>query len=142
MPLTATSFDVEFLFDKLRIPDHPSGTLTAFSLFGPSNFILGPGTIQWSSDDIFNYPGWRVCSETSSDLTGVLGVIVGTIVGVSVGVGVCLGLGLCLCLYCCLCRKKAHGPPPLQRPTTEAHEPQPAVATKTNLTTRANPMSV
>jgi hypothetical protein len=26
-------------------------------------------------------------------------------------------------------RKKARGPPPLQRPTTEAHEPQPAVAT-------------
>jgi len=62
-----------------------------------------------------------------------------TIVGASVGVGVGVGLCLCLCLYCCCCRKKARaGTPPLQRPTTEAHEPQPAVATKTNLTSRAN----
>jgi hypothetical protein len=68
-----------------------------------------------------------------------VGQVVGTIVGVAVGVGVGLGLCLCLCLYCCCCRKKARaGTPPLQRPTTEAHEPQPAVATKTNLTTRAN----
>ena len=69
--------------------------------------------------------------------------VVGTIIGVSVGVGVCGGLWLLLCMYCCLrwCHKKAHGTPPLQRPTTEAHEPRPAVATKTYLTTRANPMS-
>ena len=62
------------------------------------------------------------------------------IVGVLVGLGVCLGLGLGLGLYCCLSRrrKEARGPPPLQRPTTEAHQPQPAVATKTNLTTQAN----
>jgi hypothetical protein len=72
-------------------------------------------------------------------LGDAVGQIVGTIVGISVGVGVGLGLCLCLCLYCCCCRKKARaGTPPLQRPTTEAHEPQPAVATKTNLTSRAN----
>eukprot|EP00900_Chrysochromulina_parva_P026955 jgi/Chrpa1/8894/Chrysochromulina_OHIO_Genome00017422-RA len=64
-PLTATSFSTEGNFDFLRIPSHPSGTLTAFSgSTGPSNFILGPGTIQWSSDDI-TYTGWRVCSYPS-----------------------------------------------------------------------------
>ena len=135
MPLTATSFDVSFFFDddELRIPSHPDGTLRAFFFLGPRNFILGPGTIQWSSDISFNDTGWRVCSETREDLTGV-------IVGVLVGGGVCLCLCLCLCLYCCLSRrrKEARGPPPLQRPTTVAHEPQPAVATKTNLTTQAN----
>ena len=143
IPLTATSFDVIFFFDddELRIPSHPDGTLEAFSLFGPLNFISGPWTIQWSSDISVNDTGWRrVCSETSNDLNDLTGVIVGVIVGVLVGLGVCLGLGLGLCLYCCLSRrrKEARGPPPLQRPTTEAHQPQPAVATKTNLTTQAN----
>ena len=66
-----------------------------------------------------------------------------TIYWVLIGLGVCLGLCLILCLFRCLYRrcKKARGTPPLQRPTTEAHEPRPTVATKTNLTTRANPMS-
>jgi hypothetical protein len=141
MPLTATSFDVEFFFDddRLCIPSHPSGTLRCFpSLFfsEPDYFILGPGTIQWSSDIGYNDTGWRVCSDEQRPNVGV-------IVGVIVGLGGCLGLWLGLCLYCAWCRKKARGTPPLQRPTTEAHEPQPAVETKTNLTTRANlnPMS-
>ena len=49
-PLTATSFITEGGYDYLRIPSHPSGTLTSFSGgSGPFNFILGPGTIEWSS---------------------------------------------------------------------------------------------
>ena len=66
-PLTATSFNTEGGFDFLRIPSHPSGMLTAFSgETGPSNFVLGPGTIQWSSDSSVTSSGWRVCSSPAS----------------------------------------------------------------------------
>ena len=64
-PLTATSFSTEYFWDYLRIPSHPSGTLTNFNSGlggGPSNFILGPGAIQWSSDSSVVSSGWRVCS--------------------------------------------------------------------------------
>jgi len=65
-PLTATSFITESCCDYLRIPSHPSGTLTAFSGWtGPSNFILGPGTIQWSSDSRVTHTGWRVCAGSA-----------------------------------------------------------------------------
>mgnify|MGYP003880920193 FL=1 len=62
--LTATSFSTEEGVDILRIPD-PSGSLTIFSgVSGPSNYLLGPGLIEWHSDiDSNNYPGWRVCSS-------------------------------------------------------------------------------
>jgi hypothetical protein len=61
--------------------------------------------------------------ETSSDPTGV-------IIGVIVGVIVTLVLALAILhrRRHDMHRKKARGPPPLQRPTTEAHEPQPATA--------------
>ena len=60
-PLTATSFDTEACCDHLSIPSHPLGTLTGFSAPGPSNFILGPGRIQWSTDGSVTHTGWRVC---------------------------------------------------------------------------------
>ena len=64
-PLTATSFDTEAGYDYLHIPSHPSGTLTAFSgSTGPSNFILGPGTIRWSANLYHASTGWRVCSHS------------------------------------------------------------------------------
>jgi hypothetical protein len=65
-PLTATSFSTEAGWDILRIPSHPSGTLTSFSGGGgPSNFILGPGTIEWSqtADWVYTMSGWRVCVQ-------------------------------------------------------------------------------
>ena len=56
--------------DVLRIPSHPSGTLTNFTgrnvpYGGPNDFVLGPGTIQWSSDGSRTGTGWRVCSYPS-----------------------------------------------------------------------------
>jgi hypothetical protein len=61
--LTATSFSTEEGTDVLRIFG-PSGSLTSFSgASGPSNYLLGPGLIEWSSDYSVTYPGWRVCSS-------------------------------------------------------------------------------
>ena len=61
--LTATSFSTEPDYDTLRIPD-PSGSYTSFSgVSGPSNYLLGPDMIEWSSDRSNTYPGWRVCSS-------------------------------------------------------------------------------
>ena len=88
-----------------------------------------------------HYPVARNSSETSLfDIAEDLPTILGLIIGLPAGGCLCLCLCLGLCLGLCLSRrrKEARGPPPLQRPTTEAHEPQPAVATKTNLTTQAN----
>jgi hypothetical protein len=55
----------------------------------------------------------------------------GVVIGVIVGVIIVLALALVILQHRRLDmrRKKARGPPPLQRPTTEAHEPQPSVAT-------------
>jgi len=55
----------------------------------------------------------------------------GVVIGVSVGVIIALVLALVIMhrRHREMRRKKAHEPPPLQRPTTEAHEPQPSVAT-------------
>ena len=85
-----------------------------------------------------HYPVAQNSSDTSylKDLPTVLGLIIGLPAGGCLCLCLCLGLCLGLCLS--RRRKEARGPPPLQRPTTEAHEPQPAVATKTNLTTQAN----
>jgi hypothetical protein len=60
----------------------------------------------------------------TSDPTGV-------IIGVIVGVIIVLALALVILhrRRLDMRRNKACGPPPLQRPATEAHEPQPAVAT-------------
>ena len=89
-----------------------------------------------------HYPVARNSSETWLLLPTIeeLPTFLGVIIGLPVGGCLCLCLSLGLCLGCCLSRrrKEARGPPPLQRPTPEAHEPQPAVATKTNLTTQAN----
>eukprot|EP00900_Chrysochromulina_parva_P020172 jgi/Chrpa1/28156/Chrysochromulina_OHIO_Genome00009752-RA len=61
--LTATSFSTEPNYDRLRIPD-PSGSYTSFSgASGPSNYLLGPDMIEWSSDSITTSSGWRVCSS-------------------------------------------------------------------------------
>ena len=61
--LTATSFSTEPDYDTLRIPD-PSGSYTSFSgVNGPSNYLLGPDMIEWSSDSITTSSGWRVCSS-------------------------------------------------------------------------------
>jgi len=61
--LTATSFSTEEGVDILRIPD-PSGSLTIFSgVSGPSNYLLGPGLIEWRSDFSNTFSGWRVCSS-------------------------------------------------------------------------------
>ena len=66
-PLTATSFSTEYGWDYLRIPGQPSGVLRDFEgTVGPSNFVLGPGMIQWSSDDVVSSSGWRVCSLPQS----------------------------------------------------------------------------
>ena len=56
-----------------------------------------------------------------------MGVVIGVIVGVIIALA--LALGIMHRRRREMRRKKAHEPPPLQRPTTEAHEPQPAVAT-------------
>ena len=212
-PLTATSFDTESGYDFLFIPSHPSGTLTAFyGGGGPSNFILGPGTIQWTTDSSVTYTGWRVCrypslwppsppplplyppggaplpssppppspsrppppsplppaplpppppspwppapsppppspphshsphshspsvetSVTSAALAAVeTSDATGVIIGVIVGVIIALALALVILhrRRLDMRRKKAHGPHPLQRPTPEAHEPPPSVAT-------------
>ena len=55
----------------------------------------------------------------------------GVVIGVIVGVIIALVLALVIMHRRRreMRRKKAHEPPPLQRPTTEAHGPQPAVAT-------------
>ena len=59
--LTATSFSTEPNYDTLRIPD-PSGSFTSFSgVSGPSDYLLGPDTIEWSSDSVTTSSGWRVC---------------------------------------------------------------------------------
>ena len=71
----------------------------------------------------------------SAILSGAFGVetsgSMGIVIGVIVGVIVALALALVIMHRHRreMRRKKAHEPPPLQRPTTEAHEPQPAVAT-------------
>jgi len=62
-PLTATAFNTHSSSDYLRIPSHPSGLYTSFSGGGgPSNFILGDGTISWNVDSSGTSYGWRVCS--------------------------------------------------------------------------------
>jgi uncharacterized coiled-coil protein SlyX len=65
-PLSATSFTTEVAADILRIPWNSGSGSTAFSgNFDrrPSNFVLGPGTIQWSSNPTSSLYdlGWRVC---------------------------------------------------------------------------------
>ena len=46
LPLTATAFITEAVYDYLSIPSYESGTMTDFSgTIGPSNFVLGPGSI-------------------------------------------------------------------------------------------------
>ena len=73
--------------------------------------------------------------QMSAILSGAFGVetsgSMGIVIGVIVGVIVALALALVIMHRHRreMRRKKAHEPPPLQRPTTEAHEPQPAVAT-------------
>jgi hypothetical protein len=68
------------------------------------------------------------------ETSGSMGVVIGVIVGVIIAL-VLVIIALVLALVIMhrrrreMRRKKAHEPPPLQRPTTEAHEPQPAVAT-------------
>ena len=70
-------------------------------------------------------------SVTSGALAAVetsdpTGVIIGVIIGVIVAL--VLALAILHRRRHDMHRKKARGPPPLQRPTTEAHEPQPATA--------------
>jgi hypothetical protein len=61
------AFDTQWGYDFLRIPSHPSGTLMSFSgYYGPDNVILGQGAIQWSSDGMVTFSGWRVCSHSWS----------------------------------------------------------------------------
>jgi len=61
-PLTAT-YPYGYLDGLLRIPSYPSGSLTSFSGFtGPSNFVVGPGTIQWAGTQ---GEDWRLCSYPS-----------------------------------------------------------------------------
>jgi hypothetical protein len=64
--MTATTFSTEASYDILRLRN-TAGAQVAFSgiglVFGPSNFVLGTGTIQWVSDGLYStYAGWRVCS--------------------------------------------------------------------------------
>ena len=61
------------------------------------------------------------------ETSGSMGVVIGVIVGVIIAL--VLALVIMHRRRRKMRRKKAHEPPPLQRPTTEAHEPQPAVAT-------------
>jgi hypothetical protein len=61
--------------------------------------------------------------ETSGSMGFVIGVIVGVIIALA------LALVIMHRRRREMRRKKAHEPPPLQRPTTEAHEPQLSVAT-------------
>ena len=61
------------------------------------------------------------------ETSGSMGVIIGVVVGVIIALA--LALVIMHRRRREMRRKKAHEPPPLQRPTTEAHEPQPAVAT-------------
>ena len=61
------------------------------------------------------------------ETSGSMGVVIGVIVGVIIALA--LALVFMHRRRREMRRKKAHEPPPLQRPTTEAHEPQPAVAT-------------
>jgi len=61
--MTATTFSTEAGWDILRLRN-TAGAQVAFSgTTGPSNFVLGTGTITWASDGSeSNYAGWRVCS--------------------------------------------------------------------------------
>jgi len=113
-PLTATSFITESCCDYLRIPSHPSGTLTSFNSGiggGPSNFILGPGTIQWTTDSSVTNTGWRVCICTASQCaaaqpqpspppppppTGIIIIIIGAVVGGIAVIAVCIGVAIVL----------------------------------------------
>jgi hypothetical protein len=61
------------------------------------------------------------------ETSGSMGVVIGVIVGVIIAL--VLALVIMQRRRREMRRKKVHEPPPLQRPTTEAHEPQPAVAT-------------
>ena len=109
-PLTATSFNTESCCDYLRIPSHPSGTLTAFyGGSGPSNFVLGPGSIQWTTDGSVVSYGWRVCSlprfasspqglsdGPPSDDSWIIGVSVGVPIFLVLAIGLSVG-GLLVC---------------------------------------------
>jgi hypothetical protein len=61
------------------------------------------------------------------ETSGSMGVVIGVIVGVIIAFAPALVIMHRRRRE--MRRKKAHEPPPLQRPPTEAHEPQPAVAT-------------
>ena len=62
--MTATSFSTEAGYDFLRMYN-TAGTQVDFSgtsmTNGPSNFVLGSGSITWTSNQAVFYGGWRVC---------------------------------------------------------------------------------